>query len=57
MYECPEYRQVRRERLDGLGQNSRDTRFLLSTKKGIEATVKYLKGTKRFEPALREGVR
>jgi hypothetical protein len=56
MYKCPEYRQVRRKRLDGLGCNSRDTRFLLSTKKGIEATAKYLKGTRRFEPAPREGV-
>jgi ribonuclease HI len=56
MYECPEYRQVRRERLDGLGRNSRDTQFLLSTKKGAEALTSYLKGTKRFEPVTREGV-
>lgn len=55
-YQCPEYRQIRRERLDGLGRNSRDTRFLLSTKKGVEAVTRYMREIRRFEPAAREGV-
>ena len=56
LFECAAYRQIRRETLDGLGRNSRDTRFLLSTKKGVEAVLRYLKATKRMEPDERAGI-
>jgi hypothetical protein len=61
LYECQEFREIRRDTLDGLGRDSRDTRFLLSTKKGVEALMKYVKMTKRLEPdrldpGRREGV-
>ena len=56
LFECTAYRQIRRETLDGLGRNSRDTRFLLSTKKGIEAVMRYVKATKSMEPDDRAGI-
>ena len=54
--ETAEYRQIRRDTLDGLGRNSRDTSFLLSTTKGIEVLMRYVKGTRRLEPDARTGV-
>ena len=56
LFECAAYRPIRRETLDGLGRNSRETRFLLSTKKGIEAVLRYVKATKRMEPDDRAGI-
>jgi ribonuclease HI len=50
LFECQAFRELRRDTLDGLGRDSRNTSFLLSTKKGAEALLRYAKGTKRLEP-------
>jgi ribonuclease HI len=50
LFECQAFRETRRETLDGLGRDSRNTSFLFSTAKGTKALLKYVKGTKRLDP-------
>jgi hypothetical protein len=59
LFECSAFWEIRRETLDGLGRNSRNTSFLLSTKKGAERLLKYVKDSERLKPDRpggREGV-
>jgi hypothetical protein len=50
LFECQAFRETRRETLDGLGRDLRNTSFLFSTAKGTKALLKYVKGTKRLDP-------
>ena len=59
LFECSAFREVRRATLDGLGRDSRNTRFLLSTKEGAKVLLSYVKNTRRLEPdrpGEREGI-
>ena len=49
LLECPAHRETRRHTLDPLGRNSRSISYLLSTSKGIEAIVRYVAITRRFQ--------
>jgi hypothetical protein len=57
LFECAAYQQIQRETLDGLGWNSWDMSFLLSTKKGVEIVMRYVKATKRLDPDIQAGIR
>ena len=49
LLECPARREARRTTLDLLGRNSRSISYLLSTSKGIEAMVRYVAISRRFQ--------